>query len=185
MGKFLSTSLVRFIFANCPEKKACPPLKCQCLFNYCYYDEVWCAAAISTLPPTVWCPFLFKSEMVMKPIICNHGNNSAVMPLKKSCSTPGVLEPDQCLCRSHGDRQCLQQHIFPGKLSLASWHLPQQWRLRHLFGFPAEIQCGIFSFHRGVLWLFSRDYEVTTATDRRWRPHVTKHLRECTVYEKA
>lgn len=59
--------------------------------------------------------FLFTSEVVMKPIICNHGNNSAVMPLIKSCSTPGVLEPDQCLCRSHGDRQCLQQHIFSWK----------------------------------------------------------------------
>lgn len=117
--------------------------------------------------------FLFKSEVVMKPIICNHGNNSAVMPSKKSCSSPGVLEPDQCLCRSHGDRQCWQRHIFPGKLSLASRHLPQQWRERHLFGFPAEIQCGIFSFQRGTLWLFSRDYELTTTTDRRWRPHVT------------
>lgn len=62
----------------------------------------------------------------MKLIICNHGNNSEVMPLIKSRSTPGVLEPDQCLRRSHGDRRCLQQHIFPGKLSPASRHLPQQ-----------------------------------------------------------
>lgn len=130
-------------------------------------------------------PSLFKSEVVMKLMICNHSNNSEVMPLIKCCSTPGVLELDQRLCRSHGDRQCLQQLIFPGKLSLASRHLPQQWREHHLFGFPAEIQCGIFSFQTGTLWLCSRDYEVTTTTDRRWRPHETKHRIECTWKDTA
>lgn len=124
--------------------------------------------------------FLSEYEVVMKPIIRNHGNNSAVMPLIKSYSLPGVLEPDQCLCRSHRDRRCLQQLIFPGKLSPASRHLPQQRRDRHLFRFPAEIQCGIFSFQRATLWLFSRDYEANTTTDRRWRPHETKHQSECT-----
>lgn len=125
-------------------------------------------------------PVLFKSEVVMKLIICNLGKSSEVMPLIKSCRAPGVLEPDQHLHRSHGDRRCLQQHIFPGKLSLASRHLPQQRRQTHLFGFPAETQCGIFSFQRGALWLFSRDYEVATTTDRRWRPHETKHRSGCT-----
>lgn len=48
----------------------------------------------------------------MKLIICNQGNKSKVMPLIKSHSPPGVLEMDQCLCRSHEDRQCLQQHIL-------------------------------------------------------------------------
>lgn len=121
--------------------------------------------------------FLSESEVVMKPIICNHGNNSAAMPLIKSCCTPGVLEPDQCLCWSHRDRQCLQ-HIFPGKVFLPSIYLSSEET--HLFRFPAEIQCGIFSFQRATLWLFSRDYEVTTTTDRRWRPHETQHQCECT-----
>lgn len=71
-------------------------------------------------------------------------------------------------------------HFFPGKLSLASRHPRQQQRDRHLFGFPAEIQCGIFSFQRGALWLSSRDCEVTTNTDRRWRPHETEHRSDCT-----
>lgn len=63
----------------------------------------------------------------------------------------------------------------PGKVPLASRHLTQQWKERHLFGFPAEIQCGIFGFQGGVLWLFCRGDEVTTTTDRRWRPHETEH----------
>lgn len=45
-----------------------------------------------------------------------------------------------------------------------------------LFVFPAEIQCGIFSFYRGVLWLFScHDHEVSTTrqeveTTWNWTP---------------
>lgn len=174
-------SIGSFHFCKLCWKTACSSLRCQCLFNYCYYDEVWCVAT------STYCMMAFLSEsvVVMKPIICNHGNNSTVMPLIKSCSAPGVLEPDQCLCRNHRDRQCLHQHIFPGKMSLASQHLPQQWRKRHLFRFPAEIQCGIFSFLRAPLWLCSRDHEATTTTDRRWRPHETKHLSECTLRGKA
>lgn len=80
----------------------------------------------------------------LKPISHNHGDKSIV--ILKSSSTQGVLEQDQCLCRSHADRPCLLQHIFPGKLCLASWHLPQQCRGRHLFRYLAEIQCGIFCF---------------------------------------
>lgn len=78
--------LALFLQIALNKKKTCPTLKCQHRFNYCYYDEVWSATAISMLSPPVWCPFLFQSEVVMKSIICNHGNNSAVMPLKRAAA---------------------------------------------------------------------------------------------------
>lgn len=84
--------------------------------------------------------------------------------------------------KSQGQTVFAAKSFFLGNVAQASQHLPQQWSERHLFGFLAEIQCGIFSFQRGKLWLFSCDYEVTTTTDRRWIPHETKH---CSLHTKA
>lgn len=91
MGKFLSTSLVCFNFANCPGKKKGLPsswMTVSLQLLLLWWGVAWCSHQCAS----TYCmmPFLFKFKVVAKPIICNHGNNSRVMPLIKSCSSPGV-----------------------------------------------------------------------------------------------
>lgn len=179
----VSIHFIGFIFGNYPEREK----KCLALHLGDNVSSIIIMMRCCVLELAACIYLLYEAIFIQdtRLIIGDRANKSKVMPSLKSCSTRGALELDQRLCSSHRDRHCLQRHVFPGKLSPASRHLPQQRRERHLFRFPAEIQCGIFSFQRGALWPFSRDYKAATTTDRRWRPHETRHCSDCTQKDTA
>lgn len=117
---------------------------------------------------------------LMRPINYNRGNNNTFNKEMQHSRYSGTWS--MFVQKNKGpDRVCSNTFFLETRLS-ASRHQPQQRRETHLFAFPAEIQCGIFSFQGGALWLFSRDYEVT-ATDRRWR--TIKLNSSVNVHEKA
>lgn len=145
---------------------------------------MWCSCQHASTNCTA--AVLSGIEVIMKPLICNHGNNSAVIPFIKSRITPGVLEPDRCSCKSHGDTHCLQQHIFSWKtvsgfpastsavktvapLWISCWN--SMWHLQ----FPER---RVMAFQ---LWLWGNNHhrqEVETTWN--WTPQWMYMKRHCT-----
>lgn len=92
----------------------------------------------------------------MKPVICNHGNNEAFVSLIKSPCGPGGTWSTFAWKSKGTDGVCSNTFFFflESRLWLPSIHLSSEERERHLFRFPAEIQCASFCFQRGAFTAF-------------------------------